>query len=70
MMDTPTPPNLDMRLPASGPTGQGVSHAADAPALLDVRNLSVSFGGKEVVSGLSFSIAAGEKVALVGESGS
>ena len=70
MMDTPTPPNLDMRLPASSPAGQDVYQAADAPALLDVRNLSVSFGGKEVVSGLSFSIAAGEKVALVGESGS
>jgi len=70
MMDTPTPPSLDTRMPAPSPAGQGVYQAADAPALLDVRNLSVSFGGKEVVSGLSFSIAAGEKVALVGESGS
>ncbi len=39
-------------------------------ALLDVKNLSVSFAGKEVVHGIDFSIQAGEKLALVGESGS
>ncbi len=38
--------------------------------LLDVKNLSVSFGEKEVVHGINFSIAPGEKLALVGESGS
>ena len=38
--------------------------------LLDVRGLTVSFGGKPVVQGIDFSIAAGEKLALVGESGS
>ncbi len=38
--------------------------------LLDVKNLRVSFGGKEVVHGLDFCIAPGEKLALVGESGS
>ena len=38
--------------------------------LLSVNNLSVSFGGKEVVHDISFTIAPGEKVALVGESGS
>lgn len=43
--------------------------------LLDVRNLTVSFGARKrqpipVVDGVSFSIAAGECVALVGESGS
>ena len=38
--------------------------------LLNVINLTVSFGGKSVVHGISFSIQAGEKVALVGESGS
>ena len=38
--------------------------------LLDVRNLSVSFGRKTVVDRVSFQIAPGEKLALVGESGS
>lgn len=40
------------------------------PPLLEVRDLRVSFGGKEVVHGVDFAIAPGEKLALVGESGS
>ncbi len=43
---------------------------ADTSALLEVSNLAVSFAGKQVVHGISFSVAAGEKLALVGESGS
>ena len=39
-------------------------------ALLDVKDLTISFGGNAVVHGINFSIAAGEKLALVGESGS
>ncbi|AIJ46357.1 ABC transporter [Comamonas testosteroni TK102] len=38
--------------------------------LLAVHDLSVSFAGKPVVQGVSFAMAAGEKLALVGESGS
>ena len=38
--------------------------------LLDVKDLTVSFGGKPVVHGINFTIKAGERVALVGESGS
>ena len=39
-------------------------------ALLEVRNLRVSFAQNEVVRGISFSLGRGEKLALVGESGS
>jgi len=38
--------------------------------LLEVQDLSISFGGRRVVDGVSFTLAAGEKLALVGESGS
>ncbi len=37
--------------------------------MLDVRDLSVSFGGEQVFSNLSFQIAPGERVALLGENG-
>src|SRR4051812_13553863 len=39
-------------------------------SLLEVRGLTVSFAGKEVVHGIDFTIAPREKLALVGESGS
>ena len=38
--------------------------------LLEVRGLTVAFGGQEVVHGIDFSLDKGEKLALVGESGS
>jgi microcin C transport system ATP-binding protein len=39
-------------------------------ALLEVKGLRVSFGGKEVVHGIDFAVEPGERLALVGESGS
>ncbi|MFM9878927.1 MAG: ABC transporter ATP-binding protein, partial [Burkholderiaceae bacterium] len=39
-------------------------------ALLDVRGLTVAFNHQPVVHGINFAIAPGEKLALVGESGS
>jgi len=44
--------------------------SADAAPLLQVQDLRVAFGGKEVVHGVSFDVQSGEKLALVGESGS
>ena len=39
-------------------------------SLLTVENLSVAFGGRSVVEGVSFAVEPGQSVALVGESGS
>lgn len=44
--------------------------ATETAPLLDVKGLSIAFGGHTVVHGIDFAIAPGEKVALVGESGS
>ncbi|WP_246777016.1 ABC transporter ATP-binding protein [Microvirga sp. VF16] len=39
-------------------------------SLLDVQNLEILFGSRRIVDGLSFSLAPGATVALIGESGS
>jgi peptide/nickel transport system ATP-binding protein len=44
--------------------------AVGAAPILRVENLSISFGGREVVHSLSFQIEAGATLGLVGESGS
>jgi len=41
-----------------------------APALLEVRRLSVNLGPVPVLSDVSFTVSAGERVGLIGESGS
>ncbi len=69
-MSAPTLPATQGALP---PEGERAARGGSSPrmsALLDVKDLRVSFGGKEVVKGINFSINAGEKLALVGESGS
>ncbi len=52
-----------------GPAPGHRRHGAPAP-LLSVENLSVAFGARRVVRGVSFTVEPGETVALVGESGS
>ncbi|WP_433249416.1 ABC transporter ATP-binding protein [Actinomadura nitritigenes] len=49
--------------------GEGAP-GGDAPALLDVHDLTVSIGGDRLLSQVSLSIRSGELVGLVGESGS
>lgn len=46
------------------------AYLAGMSAILDIQNLSISFGDKEVVSQLSLSLEAGKTTAIVGESGS
>ena len=58
------------RSPSSAAANSDPTTATPPGLLLDVKDLHVRFGTKEVVRGVSFSLAAGEKVALVGESGS
>ena len=41
-----------------------------AQAILRVEDLSIGFGGRAAVEGISFEIAVGETLGLVGESGS
>lgn len=52
------------------PVGSGqAGPARQGPPLLAVSDLSVRFGGVEAVSGLSFSVHAGEVVGLIGANG-
>ena len=42
----------------------------DSPALLQVENLAASYGKRQIVSGIGFSLSAGELCALIGLNGS
>ena len=53
---------------AAATTGEAGAAHGGAP-LLDVRDLSVSFGRVRIVDRVSFSVGAGETLAIVGESG-
>jgi peptide/nickel transport system ATP-binding protein len=48
----------------------GTGAAPGALPILRVEDLSIRFGGRDVVRGISFAIAAGQTLGLVGESGS
>ncbi len=68
-MMAPTLTTVVSSLPPNGALAPKGSPSSLVP-LLDVKNLSVSFAGKEVVHSINLSLNAGEKLALVGESGS
>ena len=48
----------------------GTGAAPGAPPILRVEDLSIGFGGRDVVHGIGFEIAAGQTLGVVGESGS
>lgn len=54
----------------SAPTVTLPLEVGQSTPLLEVQGLRVTFGGKEVVHGIDFSVMPGETLALVGESGS
>ncbi|NDK90959.1 ABC transporter ATP-binding protein [Gordonia desulfuricans] len=49
---------------------RGGTGLAEATHLVEVRDLHISFGGREIVKGVSFTVEPGECLAIVGESGS
>lgn len=50
--------------------GNLAAQGAVASPILRVQDLSIAFGGREVVHGISFDLAAGQSLGVVGESGS
>ena len=55
---------------AAGPSAAAGSPASPAEPLLTVRGLRVAFGDRDVVHGVDLDVARGERVAIVGQSGS
>jgi branched-chain amino acid transport system ATP-binding protein len=53
----------------AGDSAVGPTHAAGKPVLLDVRNISLSFGGVKAITDVSFDIAKGEIRAIIGPNG-
>ncbi|WP_458090866.1 ABC transporter ATP-binding protein [Streptomyces malaysiensis] len=65
---TPAPDRASAEAPASG---QGSPDSPDSPDdVVTVRHLDVTAGGRKLVEDVGFTIRAGERVGLIGESGS
>jgi branched-chain amino acid transport system ATP-binding protein len=58
-----------MTAPASEKAPAARDTAAAAPALIEARDLSISFGGIKAVDGVSFAVPKGEIFAIVGPNG-
>ena len=69
-MMAPTLVTAQVSLPPEGTAPPWGGPAVGCKPLLEVKDLRVSFAGREVVHGIDFHLHAGEKLALVGESGS
>ena len=50
-------------------TAPAAGNSVHAPALIEARHLSISFGGIHAVDDVSFSVAKGEIFAIVGPNG-
>mmetsp|Transcript_11063 Transcript_11063/g.20106 ORF Transcript_11063/g.20106 Transcript_11063/m.20106 type:complete len:775 (-) Transcript_11063:26-2350(-) len=65
--DVDVAPDFTLPPPPQPATARAPQDAVDCA--IDVRNLTISYGGKKVLTDITFSVAAGDKIAIVGSNG-